>query len=99
MAYDDAVCDYISMHDCGRALAADREVVSASFVTPYPPGFPVLVPGQLISEDILHYLAAVDVKEIHGYDANHGFRVFNAEALTRRTESAALNAVKEVPVQ
>ena len=35
----------------GKAMKSGRELVSASFVTPYPPGFPVLVPGQVISED------------------------------------------------
>ena len=59
-------------------------LVSASFVTPYPPGFPVLVPGQVVSEEILAYLKAVDVKEIHGYSPEHGLRVFKPEALKRQ---------------
>ncbi len=63
------------------AIAEGRELVSAGFVTPYPPGFPVLVPGQIVSSEILDYLGALDVKEIHGYNPNFGLRVFKAEAL------------------
>ena len=37
-------------------MAAGREIVSAIFVIPYPPGFPILVPGQVVSSDILDFL-------------------------------------------
>ncbi len=49
--------------------------VSAGFVTPYPPGFPVLVPGQVISAEVLEFMAALDTREIHGYDPRRGYRV------------------------
>lgn len=49
--------------------------VSAGFVTPYPPGFPVLVPGQVISRDVLEFMSALDTREIHGYDPARGYRV------------------------
>jgi arginine decarboxylase len=58
------------------AIDSGKELVSASFVTPYPPGFPVLVPGQVVSREIVEYLTAVDVTEIHGYDAELGLRLF-----------------------
>ncbi len=68
--------------DAARAVAdGTRELVSAGFVTPYPPGFPVLVPGQVISAGILAYLEALDVKEIHGYNPEFGLRVFTEAAL------------------
>ena len=41
----------------------------------------MLVPGQVISEEILAYLQALDVKEIHGYEPLYGLRVFTQEAL------------------
>ncbi|EAQ97815.1 aminotransferase class I/II-fold pyridoxal phosphate-dependent enzyme [Congregibacter litoralis] len=40
-------------HGINRALVGR---VSADQLVPYPPGIPVLVPGQRISEDVLHYL-------------------------------------------
>jgi len=84
-AYDEADCRYEKL-DGGlqQALEAGKAVVSAAFVTPYPPGFPVLVPGQEISCEILSYLRALDVKEIHGYNPDHGLKVFSDEALARR---------------
>ena len=62
-------------------MAEGREVVSAMFVIPYPPGFPILVPGQVISKDIMAFMRALDVKEIHGYRPELGLRVFTEAAL------------------
>jgi arginine decarboxylase len=62
-------------------IATGQDVVSAGFVTPYPPGFPVLVPGQLITERILDYMDALDTREIHGYDSREGYRIFTDAAL------------------
>lgn len=56
-------------------------LVAASFVTPYPPGFPVLVPGQVVTAGILAYLLALDTKEIHGLHGQLGLRVFRDDAL------------------
>ncbi|MCB9841072.1 MAG: aminotransferase class I/II-fold pyridoxal phosphate-dependent enzyme [Phycisphaeraceae bacterium] len=69
------------------AVRKGPELVSASFVIPYPPGFPVLVPGQVVSPEILEYLLALDVKEIHGYHPVNGFRVFTPDALDRAANS------------
>lgn len=57
-------------------LANGAMLVSAAFVTPYPPGFPILVPGQLVSLDILRYLQSLKFKEIHGFEARLGLKVF-----------------------
>lgn len=82
LAYDDAACDYISLDEARREVVEQgREVVSASFVTPYPPGFPILMPGQVMTDEILTYLTALDVKEIHGYEPEYGLRTFRSEAL------------------
>ncbi|MCC5822277.1 MAG: aminotransferase class I/II-fold pyridoxal phosphate-dependent enzyme [Planctomycetes bacterium] len=81
-----------------RTLAAireGREFVSAAFITPYPPGFPVLVPGQVISAEIIAYLLALDVKEIHGYNPKDGLRVFSKAALKRAAAGLSTHAVPE----
>ena len=36
---------------------------------PYPPGFPVLVPGQVFSSEILSFMRSLDTPEIHGYSS------------------------------
>ena len=56
-------------------------MVSATFVTPYPPGFPVLVPGQVVSRQILQFIRLLDTKEIHGYKPNYGYRVYTEKAI------------------
>jgi arginine decarboxylase len=61
--------------------------VSTTFVVPYPPGFPVLVPGQVISKEILYFLAQLDVKEIHGYNPDLGLSVFTDAVLKRITSA------------
>ncbi len=85
LAYDDENCEYMTIDEAtiGAAMKSGRELVSASFVTPYPPGFPVLMPGQVISEGILAFIRALDVKEIHGYEPEIGLQLFTEEALQK----------------
>ena len=84
LAYDETAVDFLKLDGSVRAsLDTGREIVSAAFVIPYPPGFPILVPGQVLSREILAYLHAVDVKEIHGYEPEFGLRIFNEAALER----------------
>ncbi len=40
--------------------------VSQRFVIPYPPGFPILVPGQIVYRYHVDFLASLDIKEVHG---------------------------------
>ena len=68
-------------------MEAGQPVVSATFVTPYPPGFPVLVPGQLFSAQILEFMNSLDTPEIHGYDRAAGYRVYTGKALEVAAES------------
>jgi len=99
MAYDDAACGFVSLDArLSREVAAGREVVCARFVTPYPPGFPVLVPGQILTAEILDYLLALDVKEIHGYEPEHGLRVFTPAALQARLDARIVPALAAVGV-
>ena len=93
LAYDEDNCEYISMADCKKAIEAGREIVASSFVIPYPPGFPVLVPGQVISEGIIRFMLALDVSEIHGYRADLGLRVFQDSVLNRQQTATAMGAI------
>jgi len=88
LAYDEDKCDYLSIDDRLMArLEGGEELVSTSFIIPYPPGFPILVPGQVISPEILAFMRALDVSEIHGYRADLGLRVFTKEALDALMEN------------
>lgn len=71
---------HLTPHELSRRVAAGEEIISAGFVTPYPPGFPVLVPGQVITGAILAFMTALDTREIHGYNHQHGYRVIATPA-------------------
>lgn len=95
MAYDEDCCEYLSLDDgsLDSAMKSGRDVVSATFIIPYPPGFPILVPGQVASTEIIEFLRKLDVKEIHGYRPELGLRVFTEEALAAQLakSEAAVN--------
>ncbi len=50
---------------------------------PYPPGFPIMVPGQVITQETIDFMRKLDVKEIHGYDAREGLKLVRTEALAK----------------
>ncbi|KZS78294.1 amino acid decarboxylase [Mycobacterium kansasii] len=87
--YEEADREYVQIGMAGRRLAEGRTLVSTTFVVPYPPGFPVLVPGQVVSKEIVYFLAQLDVKEIHGYNHELGLSVFTDAAL-KRMEAARM---------
>ena len=85
------------MDEAAEAIKAGRDLVSALFVIPYPPGFPILVPGQVISAEILQFMAALDVREIHGFRPELGFRdVQRRGAGTRVAQATAARAALAV---
>jgi len=89
LSYDEDNCEYLDLHGAiDKAMEGNAEVVSASFIIPYPPGFPILVPGQVISHEILAFMRALDVNEIHGYRPDLGLRVFTVEALANHAAGA-----------
>ena len=81
--YEESDREHVLIGTAGRRLAEGKTLVSTTFVVPYPPGFPVLVPGQVVSKEIIYFLAQLDVKEIHGYNPDLGLSVFTEGALTR----------------
>jgi len=83
--YEDSDREYVLLGEAARRIAEGKTLVSTTFVVPYPPGFPVLVPGQMISKEILYFLAQLDVKEIHGYNPDLGLSVFTEAAIARLT--------------
>jgi arginine decarboxylase len=92
--YEESDREHVLAGEAARRLADGKTLVSTTFVVPYPPGFPVLVPGQVLSKQILYFLAQLDVKEIHGYDPDLGLSVFTEAALKRI--AAARHAIAEV---
>lgn len=85
-AYDAAGCEYVPLlsEECDRRLAEGPEMISASFVIPYPPGFPIMVPGQVVTKETIDFMRKLDVKEIHGYEKSKGLKLIRADRATAK---------------
>ncbi len=85
MAYDAANIEHVKLHskEIDERLAKGPELVSAKFVIPYPPGFPIMVPGQVVTKEIITFMRKLDVKEIHGYNAGKGLELLKPDALAK----------------
>jgi arginine decarboxylase len=89
MAYEAANREYIKLFskEIDERLAKGPELVSAKFVIPYPPGFPIMVPGQVITKEIITFMRKLDVKEIHGYNAAAGLELLKPSVLGAKKSS------------
>jgi arginine decarboxylase len=85
MAYDAANIEHVKLNskEIDDRLAKGPELVSAKFVIPYPPGFPIMVPGQVVTKEIITFMRKLDVKEIHGYNAGKGLELLKPDALAK----------------
>ncbi|MFB3133744.1 MAG: decarboxylase, partial [Rhodothermales bacterium] len=90
-AYNKENCDHVPLNskEMNDRLKKGPELVSANFVIPYPPGFPIMVPGQVITKEIIEFMRKLDVKEIHGYHADAGIKVIKPEKLGAKRKKAA----------
>jgi arginine decarboxylase len=81
LSYNDSYCEYLTPEEVEQRVENGDQVVSTTYVTPYPPGYPVLVPGQVFSPEILSFMRSLDTPEIHGYRPDLGYRVYLDKAL------------------
>jgi arginine decarboxylase len=83
LAADPEACEYVKLNskELDDRLKNGPEMVSAKFVIPYPPGFPILVPGQVVTEETITFMRKLDVKEIHGYNGAMGLECLRPAAL------------------
>ncbi|MCG6966041.1 MAG: aminotransferase class I/II-fold pyridoxal phosphate-dependent enzyme [Chromatiaceae bacterium] len=98
MGQNDSLCEHLRIDngEMQRKMNDGRVAVSTTFVIPYPPGFPILVPGQVISKDILDFMLALDVKEIHGYRPALGLSVFTEEALREVKNAESVSEITAI---
>src|SRR4029079_1884535 len=76
LAYDAENCTHVKLHSKEiDDLVKRGQAVSAKFVIPYPPGFPIMVPGQVIPADTIPFMRKLDVKEIPGSQAALGLEL------------------------
>jgi arginine decarboxylase len=100
LAYDEASCEHVKLGsaEIDRRLKNGPELVSANFVTPYPPGFPILVPGQIITAETIKFMRKLDVEEIHGYQASLGLKLLSPQAMATRRDIDEKNVCAGRPV-
>jgi len=92
LAYNEENYEYVPLENCHEEMEDGKTLVASSFVIPYPPGFPILVPGQVVSKEIIAFMLALDVAEIHGYRADLGLRVFKDQVLDRQKTITSMGA-------
>ncbi|PWS35206.1 decarboxylase [Falsiroseomonas bella] len=87
-AYEPELCEYVPLFgaECDRRLREGPEMVSANFVIPYPPGFPIMVPGQVLTQETIDFMRKLDVKEIHGYERERGLKLLRPDAIAARSK-------------
>ena len=96
MAYDHDGCEHLKLMspEIDKRIKSGPPLVSAHFVIPYPPGFPIMVPGQVIKADTIEFMRKLDVKEIHGYDASLGLKLISPGCAGRQVEEGQAGASK-----
>ena len=84
MAYNEAACEYVALNgaEIDARLKKGPALISANFVIPYPPGFPIMVPGQVLTQETIDFMRKLDVKEIHGYEAAKGLKLIRPDHAT-----------------
>jgi arginine decarboxylase len=94
MAYDAGNIEHVKLHskEIDERLVKGPELVSAKFVIPYPPGFPIMVPGQVVTKEIITFMRKLDVKEIHGYNAAKGLELLKPDALAAHKRTGGNHA-------
>ncbi|MCK0198727.1 decarboxylase [Ancylobacter sp. 6x-1] len=87
--YDRAATEYVPLfsEECDRRLKEGPEMVSANFVIPYPPGFPIMVPGQVITAETIDFMRKLDVKEIHGYERTKGLKLLQPDVIAAKARA------------
>jgi arginine/lysine/ornithine decarboxylase len=82
-AYREEQCEHLKLFspEIDQRIEKGPALVSANFVIPYPPGFPIMVPGQIINAETINFMRKLDVKEIHGFEAALGLKLLKASFL------------------
>ncbi len=84
-AYREEDCEHLKLAspEIDKRLQDGPEMVSANFVIPYPPGFPIMVPGQVITAETVDFMRKLDVTEIHGYNSSLGLKLLKTSVLEK----------------
>ena len=100
-AYREEQCEHLKLNspEIDRRIKEGPALVSANFVIPYPPGFPIMVPGQVITAETIGFMRKLDVKEIHGFSASLGLKLLKASFLEAAKPQSPRGPVEEKRVK
>ena len=76
--------EYHPIADLKATIASGEILVSATFIVPMPPGFPLLVPGQIIDRQAADFVQALPPNQVLGVDLNLGIQCFKPEYLKQK---------------
>ena len=96
-AYREEQCEHLKLlsPEIDKRIKSGPALVSANFVIPYPPGFPIMVPGQVINAETIEFMRKLDVKEIHGFSASLGLKLLKPSFLSSRKNKPPLEKDKK----
>ncbi|MFZ7119409.1 MAG: aminotransferase class I/II-fold pyridoxal phosphate-dependent enzyme [Eubacteriaceae bacterium] len=55
-----------------------KNKIAGDFIIPYPPGVPLIIPGEIINEEVLEYLMNFDKKDIVGVSESNLISILDA---------------------
>ncbi|XP_026190274.1 uncharacterized protein LOC34617332 [Cyclospora cayetanensis] len=90
LSYDEENVEYHTLQEALKLINEGITLVGSTFIIPYPPGFPISVPGQVLSAAIVEFMIKIDVKEIHGFDWKLGLRCFKHSLLRSLMEARGI---------
>lgn len=73
-----------ALFDKGRKIPIYKSAgcISGDYIIPYPPGIPLIIPGEIISEEIVEYISSLlrENCSVHGVD-NNNIRVIDSKLM------------------
>ncbi|WP_446341743.1 aminotransferase class I/II-fold pyridoxal phosphate-dependent enzyme [Coleofasciculus sp. F4-SAH-05] len=92
MGLDEEKIEYLKLdNEIDEIMTSGREIVSSTFIIPTPPGCPILVPGQVVTGEVVFLIKQLAPDTIHGYRPDFGLPVFTQnvlDSLNKTTGSA-----------
>lgn len=81
MGIDHNLTECVLVEEVFERIKSGEKIVAATLLTPEPPGYPVLIPGQIITESSIQFLLNFDKDLLIGNELDKGIKIFKSEIL------------------
>lgn len=79
--------EYISLKEISQLIKEGQEIVAAAIIIPYPPGYPALLPGQVITQTLADYLLDIDPNCMIGaYTSHEAVKIFKRKSTLQKDQ-------------